>query len=388
MIKFSIIHKIAAASVLTVAVVAAAAVSGVMQPALASSCVNGTKYSDFNGSRSGNTLTVWPKKKLCKDAKVNFTTFEVLNKNYNGKPFKNNPTALPQKSIWNKTVTLKKGSTSKVSVAMKTPDACTPYQIDAYVGPVQTKVTTSAGLVGTKAIVAKLFDKTKKDCNPPVVKVKACNTTTGKIEEVVKGKENTPPYTTDLSKCAPKPEKVEACNTETGEIEEVDKGKENTPPYTTDLTKCEEPEMVEACNTKTREIEEVEKGKENTPPHTTDLTKCEDEPEPEMVEACNTTTGVIEKVEKGKENTPPHTTNLDKCEKVEVCDEDTGEIITVPKSDADQYGPVDSDKCQPKPPVTPKELPTTGPAETLASILGVGTLTGAAATYLRSRRIV
>lgn len=37
-------------------------------------------------------------------------------------------------------------------------------------------------------------------------------------------------------------EKTEACNTDTGVIEEVERGKENTPPYTTDLTKCEDEE--------------------------------------------------------------------------------------------------------------------------------------------------
>lgn len=80
-----------------------------------------------------------------------------------------------------------------------------------------------------------------KECQPPVEKIKACNTETGKIEEVEKGKENTPPYTTDLSKCEEKPpvEMVEACNTETGKIERVEKGKENTAPYTTDLEKCQ-----------------------------------------------------------------------------------------------------------------------------------------------------
>ena len=281
----SIISKLVITAALVVTGVVASVASGIAQPASAASCTTGTSYKDFNGTRTGrDTLTVWPKKKLCKDAKVNFTTFKVLNKNYNGKPFKNNPTALPQSSIWNKTVTLKKGSTSKVTVKMGLPDACTPYQIDAYIGPVQTKVTTSAGLKGTTAITAKLFDKTKTNCTPPApVKVKACNTATGKIEDVVKGKENTPPYTTDLSKCAPKPpEKVDACNTDTGEIEKVDKGKENTPPYTTDLSKCEEapePEMVEACNTDTMEIDEVEKGKENVAPHTTDMSKCEEVPE-------------------------------------------------------------------------------------------------------------
>ncbi|MCA9340027.1 MAG: DUF11 domain-containing protein, partial [Candidatus Saccharibacteria bacterium] len=78
---------------------------------------------------------------------------------------------------------------------------------------------------------------TTKDCVPE--KVKACNTTTGKIEDVEKGKENTAPYTTDLSKCAPKPELVTACNLKTKKIEyNVDKSKIDNVNYTLDLDKC------------------------------------------------------------------------------------------------------------------------------------------------------
>lgn len=221
--------------------------------------------------------------------------------------------------------------------------------------------------------------ETNKECKPE--KVKACNTETGKIEMVEKGSENTAPYTTDLSKC----EKVKACNTETGKIEMVLPGKANTAPYTTDLSKCDkpQPEMVKACNTETGMIENVEKGKENVAPYSTDLSLCK------KVDACNTETGVIEKVLPGKANTAPYTTDLSKCEKVKVCDESTGEIITVSKSDADKYGPVDSDKCQPTPPVTPEtptELPTTGTASALQAIIGLGSLTAAGYYYLASRR--
>lgn len=226
--------------------------------------------------------------------------------------------------------------------------------------------------------------ETNKECKPE--KVKACNTETGAIEMVEKGKENTAPYTTDLSKCV----KVDACNTETGVIEKVLPGKANTPPHTTDLSKCdeEEPEMVEACNTKTGVIEEVEKGKENVAPHTTDLSKCE---KPEMVKACNTETGIIENVEKSKANTAPYSTDLSLCDKVKVCDETTGDIIFVPKADEDKYGPVDSDKCvetpvTPEVPETPSELPTTGAADVLQAILGVGSLTAAGYYYIASRR--
>ena len=52
------------------------------------------------------------------------------------------------------------------------------------------------------------------------------------------------------------PEKVEACNVQTGVIEKVEKGKENTPPYTTDLSKCEK---IKVCDVTTKTIREVTK---------------------------------------------------------------------------------------------------------------------------------
>lgn len=316
----------------------------------AASCVTGSKNGDFTGTRNGSTdtITIWTKDnvKLCNDVSVNFTTFKVDNPNYNGQPFKDNPTAIPQSFFANQTVVLKKGTNGKVTVKMDVPDACTAYQIDAYVGPVQTSVTTSGGLVGPKAIVGKLFDKTKTDCSVP--QVKACNTNTGVIGMVDKDKADTDPYTTDLSKC-----KVKACNTETGVISLVDKSKANTSPYTTDLSKCQ-------------------------------------------VKVCNTNTGVVDTVNKEDADKSPYTDNMDKCEKIMVCVLNTGKTDMVTKDDAkdtSKYGGVNDDACNPPTPETPttpketpNEIPSTGPVEIVSGIVGAGSVAGAATTYVRSRR--
>lgn len=329
-----------------VAVAAIVAISGSATPVSADSCVDGTKYTDFDGSRTGNdTLTVWPKKKLCKDANVNFTTFEVLNKNYNGKPFSNNPTALPQAKYWNKTVTLKKGSTSKVTVKMTIPNACTPYQIDAYVGPVQTKITTSAGLVNTTAIVAKIFDKTKTDCTPPAPKmVKVCNPATG---EIITVKES------DASKYKPVGDKacqpVKVCNPANGQIITVP---------AKDASKYK-PVDDEACK-----------------------------PKPGKVQVCNPANGQIITVDEDKADQYKPVDD-EACSDVQVCNPETGEIITVSKSQAGNYKPVDDAACQETPGKggeTPEELPSTGPAEAVSALFGVGSLAGASTAYIRARR--
>lgn len=206
----------------------------------ATSCVKGTSYADFKGTVvSKDTITVQTKDggKLCNDVQVNFSSFKAPLA-YDGKGFSNNPTAIPQYKYANKTVTLKKGTNGKTTVTIAIPDECTPYQIDAYLGPVQDKILTSKGLNvnGRVGIVGKLYDKTKTDCTPPE-QVKACNMNIGLYEMVDKGKENTPPYTTNTDYC----EKVTVCNTKTGEIEK-------------DITKQEAKDLKyadandEACN--------------------------------------------------------------------------------------------------------------------------------------------
>lgn len=78
--------------------------------------------------------------------------------------------------------------------------------------------------------------------------------------------------------------------------------------------------------------------------------------------------------------------------KVRVCDPASGSIIEVDEGQEDNYKPVDSPECKDEPtvetPVTPTELPETGPAETIVSLVGAMSLVGASAYYVASRRNV
>ena len=255
MFKTSIFKKFALVSAF-VAVGAAAFVSfGTAPSAAAESCTTGSKYTDFTGSYSGkDTMTIQTKdgKKLCNDVNVNFSSY-VAPDNYNGKGFKNNPTAIPQSMFYNKTVTLKKGTTGKTTVTVQVPNECTNYQIDAYIGKVQTKITTSEGLVGTNAIVGKLFQKTKSDCTVP--KVETCDTSTGMIVKVDKGKENTAPYSTDLSKC-----KVTVCDTTTNGIVTINKHEAlSNPARYVDQNDDRCKDKVTVCDTTTKGVVTITK---------------------------------------------------------------------------------------------------------------------------------
>jgi len=79
-----------------------------------------------------------------------------------------------------------------------------------------------------------------------------------------------------------------------------------------------------------------------------------------------------------------------------VCNPETNETISVEDKDADKYVPVGSEECEETPvtpetpstpnEVSPEELPTTGPAETILQLVGATSLAGAGSYYLTSRR--
>jgi fimbrial isopeptide formation D2 family protein len=106
------------------------------------------------------------------------------------------------------------------------------------------------------------------------------------------------------------------------------------------------------------------------------------------IKVCDTDTDTIVWISKSEADNEKYTTDLSQCENVEVCNQHTGKIITVSRNDEDKYVDVDSAVCHPKP--TPKppvtELPKTGLADTLGSVLGLGSLTAATYYYLASRR--
>ena len=321
-----------------IVVAAVAAINGINKPVLATSCTNGTSYKNFVGSYDGNnilTVQTAGNKPLCKDANVNFTSYKILN-NYNGNGWNNNPTALPQTSIWNKTVTLKKGTTGKTSVQLQAPDACTPYQIDAYIGPVQTEIKTKEGLIGTNAIVYKLFKATKTDCSEP--KVDACNLKTKQIEKnVPKSKIDDVHYTLDLEKCKPKEDKdIEVCRLSDKKYPVTIKESEfDSSKYSKNPKDCEaEDKDIQVC-------------------------RLSDKKYPVTIKQSEFDSSKYSKSESDCAETP-------KCE--------------VPGK---EHLPADSKDCEED---TPTELPHTGPVEAFASLLGAGALTGTTATYLRSRR--
>lgn len=248
--KISLFKKLALFGGLFVAGAAMLVSLGTSSTAEAASCTTGSKYTDFTGYVTGkDTLTIRTKDnlKLCNDVDVHFASF-VIHNDYNGEGFSKNPTALPQTQYYIKTVTLKKGTTGDKTVTVDIPDECTNYQIDAYIGKIQTEIKTSEGFIGTNAITSKLYQKTKDDCSEPK-QIKACNMNTHDYEMVDEGKENTPPYTMNFDYC----ETTTVCDTKTGDIiEDITKEEAKDPRYAdVNDEACNPPEQVTVCDTST-----------------------------------------------------------------------------------------------------------------------------------------
>lgn len=105
------------------------------------------------------------------------------------------------------------------------------------------------------------------------------------------------------------------------------------------------------------------------------------------IEVCDLSSNTIVTIDPDEFDETKHSRDLTDCDNTEVCDPETGEIITVPNHKADDYAPVDSEKCKEEP-QTPPELPTTGPVETILQLVGATSLAGAGTYYLGSRRVL
>lgn len=181
-----------------------------------------------------------------------------------------------------------------------------------------------------------------------------------------------------------------------------------TSPYCEVKVKVAPPNKVEVCNPATGETIIVDEDEADNYVPVGD-------PACEPVRVCDPETGEIITVDKKDEgNYKP--IGDPACEPVQVCDPETGETITVDKKDEDKYKPVGDPACEEKPeecipgvPVgderceeeeecvpnpkgnetceeIPAELPTTGPAETIGGIVGLGSLVAAGYYWYASRR--
>lgn len=175
---------------------------------------------------------------------------------------------------------------------------------------------------------------------------------------------------------------------------------------------------IKVCEIETGKTITIKESQFDSKKHSKDFKDCE-------MTVCVKETKTWETIKKYEFDSSKHSTNPADCKDVpkpvEVCNPETGEVITVPKEDEDKYVPVDSpackdievcvletktkdtikqaefdsklhttdfSECEETPVTPPAELPETGPAETVLSVLGLGSVIAGAGYYLASRRQV
>lgn len=113
------------------------------------------------------------------------------------------------------------------------------------------------------------------------------------------------------------------------------------------------------------------------------------------IKVCELATKKIIPIKENAFNSTIHSKDLAKCvvvtKQIKVCDLTIKNIVTIDENafDASKQSK-DLTKCDSTPivPSTPSELPTTGPAETLAQVIGLGALVTSAGYYISSRKLV
>lgn len=115
--------------------------------------------------------------------------------------------------------------------------------------------------------------------------------------------------------------------------------------------------------------------------------------QPKQIQVCELATGKIVTINESDFNSSKQSKNLNDCAPkpgmINVCDLTTKQVISIKTTDFDsKKHSKNLADCVTAPvaPTTPTELPHTGPAETVISIVGLGSLIAASAYYVASRR--
>lgn len=117
---------------------------------------------------------------------------------------------------------------------------------------------------------------------------------------------------------------------------------------------CVQPKQIQVCELATGKIVTINESDFNSSKQSKNLNDCA--PKPGMINVCDLTTKQVISIKETDFNSTKHSKNLADC-------------VTAPVT-----------------PTTPTELPHTGPAETVISIVGLGSLIAASAYYIASRR--
>jgi uncharacterized repeat protein (TIGR01451 family) len=207
--------------------------------------------------------------------------------------------------------------------------------------------------------------------------VTACNLSTKKVEYgVEKSKIDNIHYTLDLTKCAPQPNSITVCRLSDQQIVTIKESDFDASKHSKNLDDCRN---VTVCKLETKKIVTITVSEYNQhkDKYSANLNDCKDIEQPNNITVCRLDDKTIVTISETEYNTnkSKYSTDLNDCKT-------TTAMCTVAGK---QHLPANSPDCKVD---TPAELPRTGVANSLFSVIGAGSLAGMAGAYAASRRAI
>lgn len=205
--------------------------------------------------------------------------------------------------------------------------------------------------------------------------IEVCDLNSMKVITIKENEFDASKHSRDLSDCD-EPKDITVCDLASKTFITIKEDEFDASKHSTDPADCD----TKVCDLDSKEIITIRDEDFDASKHSRDLSDCDIV----MVKVCDLSSNTVIEVDSSEADNEGYTTDLTQCEKIKVCDPSTGDIIKVYKSEAGDYEDVNSASCKETPPAT--ELPKTGLADTIGSIIGIGSLTAATYYYATSRR--
>ena len=150
---------------------------------------------------------------------------------------------------------------------------------------------------------------------------------------------------------------------------------------------------IQVCDLTSKKVITIKENSFDATKHSKNLKDCEATPVVKDIKVCQLSDKKIVTIKETAFDASKHSKDLTKCDPVTpvksitVCRLSDKKMVSILENqfDANKYSKNAKD-CETLP--TPSELPTTGPAETLSQVIGLGALVTSAGYYISSRKLV
>lgn len=219
---------------------------------------------------------------------------------------------------------------------------------------------------------AKVVDESKLACGTNVIKNIA-------HADTQNGSKNDEATVTVTKNC--EPVMVEVCRLADWKVVKIDKKDFDATKYSYDIQNCKAPVvMIEVCRLSDKKIVKIDEKDFTTTKYSKDLNDCKETPTPNTIEVCRLSDKKVVTINQDDFDITKYSKDLNDCKETPKPEEK----CTVPGK---EHLPANSPECKEETPTTPVELPHTGVADGLMSVLGLGSLVAATSYYRASRKL-